>query len=46
MRPSNSYYPLYTLCAGVPMDFSLAKEALEMPPAPDFFCLLLILLPL
>ncbi|KAE8770137.1 DNA polymerase alpha subunit B [Hordeum vulgare] len=34
-----SYYPLYPPAAGVPMDFSLAKEALEIPSAPDVLLL-------
>ena len=37
--PSYSYYPLYPPAAGVPMDFSLAKEALEIPSAPDVLLL-------
>uniref|UniRef100_N1R461 DNA polymerase alpha subunit B n=1 Tax=Aegilops tauschii TaxID=37682 RepID=N1R461_AEGTA len=36
---SYSYYPLYPPAAGVPMDFSLAKEALEIPSAPDVLLL-------
>ncbi|XP_066358265.1 uncharacterized protein [Miscanthus floridulus] len=34
-----SYYPLYPPAAGVPLDFSLAKEALEISSAPDVLIL-------
>ncbi|CAN6301501.1 unnamed protein product [Urochloa humidicola] len=34
-----SYYPLYPPAAGVPLDFSLAKEALEISSAPDVLLL-------
>ncbi|KAL6905855.1 hypothetical protein ACP4OV_003456 [Aristida adscensionis] len=34
-----SYYPLYPPTVGVPMDFSLAKEALEISSAPDVLLL-------
>lgn len=34
-----SYYPLYPPAAGVPMDFSLAKEAFEISSPPDVLLL-------
>ncbi|GJN13452.1 hypothetical protein PR202_gb00159 [Eleusine coracana subsp. coracana] len=34
-----SYYPLYPPAAGVPLDFSLAKEALEISSMPDILLL-------
>ncbi|CAL4911022.1 unnamed protein product [Urochloa decumbens] len=34
-----SYYPLYPPAAGVPLDFSLAKEALEISSVPDVLLL-------
>lgn len=34
-----SYYPLYPPAAGVPLDFSLAKESLEISSAPDVLLL-------
>ncbi|XP_062204477.1 uncharacterized protein LOC133906549 [Phragmites australis] len=34
-----SYYPLYPPAAGVPLDFSLAKEALDISSAPDVLLL-------
>ncbi|KAL6641683.1 hypothetical protein ACP70R_019864 [Stipagrostis hirtigluma subsp. patula] len=34
-----SYYPLYPPALGVPLDFSLAKEALEISSAPDVLLL-------
>lgn len=39
MYLSYSYYPLYPPAAGVPLDFSLAKEALEILSAPDVLLL-------
>jgi len=36
---SCSYYPLYPPAAGVPLDFSLAKEALEISSTPDVLLL-------
>ena len=36
---SCSYYPLYPPAAGVPLDFSLAKEALEISLTPDVLLL-------
>lgn len=38
-RSSYSYYPLYPPAPGVPLDLSLAKEALEIPSAPDVLLL-------
>ncbi|KAK3139635.1 hypothetical protein QOZ80_5AG0386660 [Eleusine coracana subsp. coracana] len=35
----HSYYPLYPPAAGVPLDFSLAKEALEISSMPDILLL-------
>jgi len=34
-----SYYPLYPPAGGVPLDFSLAKEALEISSTPDVLLL-------
>ncbi|XP_020107295.1 DNA polymerase alpha subunit B [Ananas comosus] len=34
-----SYYPLYPPAVGVPLDFSLAPEALEILPSPDVLLL-------
>ncbi|TVU51822.1 hypothetical protein EJB05_03267 [Eragrostis curvula] len=34
-----SYYPLYPPAAGIPLDFSLAKEALEISSKPDVLLL-------
>ncbi|VAI79658.1 unnamed protein product [Triticum turgidum subsp. durum] len=39
LETAERYYPLYPPAAGVPMDFSLAKEALEIPSAPDVLLL-------
>jgi DNA polymerase alpha subunit B len=39
LRTPCSYYPLYPPAAGVPLDFSLAKEALEISSAPDVLLL-------
>jgi len=36
---SCSYYPLYPPAGGVPLDFSLAKEALEISSTPDVLLL-------
>ncbi|XP_073012947.1 uncharacterized protein [Typha latifolia] len=35
----HSYYPLYPPALGVPLDFSLAPEALEIPSIPDVLVL-------
>jgi hypothetical protein len=36
---SCSYYPLYPPASGVPLDFSLANEALEISSTPDVLLL-------
>lgn len=35
----NSFYPLYPPAEGIPIDFSLAPEALQMSTVPDILIL-------
>ena len=35
----NSFYPLYPPAEGIPLDFSLAPEALEISSIPDILIL-------